>query len=158
MSQFPLDEPVELSEKPGVSVIVSTFRALEALNKTGQPWTPRRLGMRMAMGGLHPCPVGSAEEVADVFEEWIDVADVDGFNIGLVTNPQSSHDILELLIPELQKRSLFWKGYDVPGGTFRENLFGSGQNKLRDDYYGHSYHYGNGKEVMPKKAERTNSQ
>jgi hypothetical protein len=49
MSQFPLDEPVELSEKPGVSAIVSTFRALEALNKTGEPWTPRRLGMRMAM-------------------------------------------------------------------------------------------------------------
>lgn len=156
MSQFPLDEPVELSEKPGVSAIVSTFRALDALNSTGEPWTPRRLGIRMAMGGLHPCPVGSAEEVADVFEEWIDVADVDGFNIGLVTNPQSSHDIVELLIPELQKRGLFWKDYDVPGGTFRENLFGPGQHKLRDDHYGHNFRFGNGKEAMDPKPDLSN--
>lgn len=69
MSQFPLDEPVEVSEKPGMSAIVSTFRALEAINPTGEPWTPRRVRMRMALGGLHPCPVGSAEEVADVFKE-----------------------------------------------------------------------------------------
>jgi hypothetical protein len=93
--------------------------------------------------------VGSAEEVADVFEEWIRVADVDGFTIGLHTNPQSSHDIVELLIPELQKRGLFWKDYDVPKGTFRENLFGvPGQHRLREDHYGHTFKVGNGKEVM----------
>ncbi|RDW83487.1 DszA family xenobiotic compound monooxygenase-1 [Coleophoma crateriformis] len=148
MSQFPLDEPVELSEKPGVSAVVSTFRALEALTPTGEPWTPRRLGYRMAMGGLHPQPCGSAAEVADVFEEWIKVADVDGFTIGLVTNPQSSIDIVELLVPELQRRGLFWEDYDVPGGTFRENLMGPGQHYLRDDHYGRSFKYGNGKEVM----------
>lgn len=88
MSQFPLDEPVELSERPGVSAVVSTFRALEALSESTEPWTPRRLGMRMAMGGLHPQPMGTAEEVADVFEEWINVADIDGFTIGHVTNPK----------------------------------------------------------------------
>jgi alkanesulfonate monooxygenase SsuD/methylene tetrahydromethanopterin reductase-like flavin-dependent oxidoreductase (luciferase family) len=155
MSEFPLDEPVELSEKPGVSAIVSTFRALEAINKTGEPWTPRKLGMQMAMGGLHPQPRGTAAEVADVFEEWINVADVDGFNIGLVTNPQSSHDIVELLVPELQRRGLYWQDYDVPGGTFRENLYTPGQHKLRDDHYGHTFKYGNGKETMTTKSEET---
>ncbi|CAK7232470.1 hypothetical protein SBRCBS47491_008282 [Sporothrix bragantina] len=154
MSEFPLDEPLELSERPGVSAIVSTFNALDDLQADGatggekQPWTPRRIGMRLAMGGLHPQPVGTAVEVADVFEKWVREADVDGFNIGLITNPQSSRDIVELLVPELQKRGLFWKDYDVPGGTFRENMFGAGQSRLRDDHYGHSFVYGNGKETM----------
>lgn len=32
--------------------------------------------------------------------------------------------MVELLIPELQRRGLFWNDYDVPGGTYRENLYG----------------------------------
>lgn len=27
-----------------------------------------------------------------------------------------------MLIPELRKRGIFWDGYAVPGGTYRENL------------------------------------
>ena len=34
----------------------------------------------------------------------------------------SYEDIVELLVPELQKRGLMWQDYHVPGGTFRENL------------------------------------
>jgi len=34
----------------------------------------------------------------------------------------SYEDIVELLVPELQKRVLMWQDYHVPGGTFRENL------------------------------------
>ena len=39
-----------------------------------------------------------------------------------VSNPMSYEDIVELLVPELQKRGLMWQDYHVPGGTFRENL------------------------------------
>ena len=37
--------------------------------------------------------------------------------------PQTFEDVIELLIPELRRRGLFWDGYTVPGGTYRENLF-----------------------------------
>lgn len=37
--------------------------------------------------------------------------------------PQTFEDVIELLIPELRKRGLFWDGYCVPGGTYRENLY-----------------------------------
>lgn len=169
MSEFPLDEPLELSSRPGVSAIVSTFSALDDLQEEGAtgttetkeklPWTPRRIGMRLAMGGLHPQPVGTAKEVADVFEKWVREADVDGFNIGLITDPQSSRDIVELLVPELQRRGLFWMDYDVPGGTLRENLMGAGQRRLRDNHYGHSFVYGNGKEKMePVTKEEDNTE
>lgn len=37
--------------------------------------------------------------------------------------PQSFKDIIELLLPELKKRGLFWDDYAVPGGTYRENFY-----------------------------------
>lgn len=36
--------------------------------------------------------------------------------------PQTFNDVVELLLPELRKRGLFWEDYAVPGGTYRENL------------------------------------
>lgn len=138
LAPFPLDEPMDLSNMSQAMAIQAVFKALAASEEElDKPWTPRRLGMRMALGGLHPCPVGTAEEVTDVFEQWIDEADVDGFNIGSVTNPGSWEDVVDLLIPVLQERGLYWMDYDVPGGTFRENLLG--QKELREDHYGASF-------------------
>lgn len=138
LAPYPLDEPMDLSEMSQAMAIQAVFKALAASeDEADQPWTPRRLGMRMALGGLHPCPVGTAEEVADVFEQWIEEADVDGFNIGSVTNPSSWEDVVDLLIPVLQERGLYWRDYDVPGGTFRENLMG--QKELRADHYGATF-------------------
>lgn len=37
--------------------------------------------------------------------------------------PQTFEDVIELLIPELRRRGIFWDGYCVPGGTYRENLY-----------------------------------
>lgn len=39
-----------------------------------------------------------------------------------VSNPESYEDIVELLVPVLQKRGLMWEDYVVAGGTYRENL------------------------------------
>lgn len=39
-----------------------------------------------------------------------------------ISNPGSFEDIVDLLVPELQKRGLYWNDYPVPGGTFRENM------------------------------------
>lgn len=38
--------------------------------------------MRMAPGGLHPSPAGTPKQVADVFQQWVEEADVDGFKWG----------------------------------------------------------------------------
>lgn len=37
--------------------------------------------------------------------------------------PQSFRDIIDLLLPELRSRGLFWDDYAVPGGTYRENFY-----------------------------------
>ena len=83
--------------------------------------------------------------VADFFEKWWKETGIDGFNVNCthpidmscavfrtaineftdISNPGSFEDVVELLIPELQKRGLYWDDYAVPGGTARENLQGT---------------------------------
>lgn len=49
--------------------------------------------------------------------------------------PQTFTDVIELLIPELRKREIFWEGYRVPGGTYRENLYEKpGQHEPPSDH------------------------
>jgi hypothetical protein len=38
------------------------------------------------------------------------------------SNPGDYKDIIEMLVPVLQKRGLMWDDYTVLGGTYRENL------------------------------------
>ena len=38
--------------------------------------------------------------------------------------PQTFTDVVELLVPELRRRGIYWDDYCVPGGTYRENLYG----------------------------------
>lgn len=37
--------------------------------------------------------------------------------------PQTFEDVVDMLIPELQARGIFWDDYCVPGGTYRENTY-----------------------------------
>jgi hypothetical protein len=39
-----------------------------------------------------------------------------------LSNPGSFEDIVDLLVPELQKRGMYWMDYPAPGGTARENM------------------------------------
>lgn len=38
-------------------------------------------------------------------------------------NPGTFEDVIELLLPELRARGLFWDKYPVDGGTYRENIY-----------------------------------
>ncbi|KAK5120927.1 hypothetical protein LTR85_005711 [Meristemomyces frigidus] len=140
MSVFPLDEPFAASSLKGGAAIQAVLSSFEASVEGAEPWTPRRLGERMALGGLHPSPVGSAEQVADFFEHWINETDCDGFNVAYVSNPGSFEDVVDLLVPELQKRGIMWRDYAKPQGTFRENLLG--HKYLAEDHYGSKFKYG----------------
>jgi hypothetical protein len=52
-----------------------------------------------------------------------------------LSNPGSWEDVVELLIPELQRRGIYWKDYAFPGGTFRENMqVKPGEPLLPDDH------------------------
>ena len=101
--------------------------------------------------------VGDATTVADELERWIEVADVDGFNLSYASIPETFRDIISLLIPELRRRGVFWEDYVVPGGTLRENyLARPGEKRLADSHPGAQYFWKAG-ELEPAYAIRARS-
>lgn len=64
--------------------------------------------------------VGTVETVADEMEQWLVQEGSDGFNLTFPFLPQGLDDVVDLLIPELQRRGLFRKDYE--GTTLRDHL------------------------------------
>ncbi|KAK3400430.1 luciferase-like domain-containing protein [Sordaria brevicollis] len=106
------------------NAVRSTVDAYARFSPPGSKWTKHTVAEHVAIGGNGPIIVGTPEQVADGLENWINEADVDGFNFAYALFPQSFQDIIDLLLPELRKRGLFWDDYEVPGGTYRENFYG----------------------------------
>ena len=69
---------------------------------------------------VHHHVVGTAVEVADQMQERLDADVCDGFVIMVDVLPDGLRDVVELLVPELQRRGLFHAEYE--GGTLRANL------------------------------------
>ncbi|KAE8548995.1 hypothetical protein EYB25_009378 [Talaromyces marneffei] len=102
--------------------------AVEAWSKASPgvvKWTKVTVAQHITVGGLGTTSVGTPKQVADELERWVAEADVDGFNFAYALKPGSFVDIIELLLPELRKRGLFWNDYAVDGGTYRENFYGT---------------------------------
>lgn len=64
--------------------------------------------------------VGTAETVADEMQAWLDGEGSDGFNVVFPYLPQGLDDVVERLVPALQRRGLFRTEYE--GETLRDHL------------------------------------
>ncbi len=76
--------------------------------------------------------VGTPEKIANQLEEWIRVADVDGFNVAQAYSPGTLEAFVEKVVPVLQERGIYRQDYE--GETLRENLFGQGAKYIREDH------------------------
>lgn len=102
-------------------------------------WTPRNIGEQISIGGNGPVPVGTAEEVADELERWVELADLDGFNVGYITTPGTFEEVVNLLVPELRRRGRYAPRGEE--GTMRERVFGPGNSKVRSDHPANQYRF-----------------
>jgi FMN-dependent oxidoreductase (nitrilotriacetate monooxygenase family) len=68
----------------------------------------------------HRSIVGTPEQVADSIEEWFVGRAADGFNLNVDFFPGGLENIVDQLVPELQKRGLFRTEYEA--STLRGNL------------------------------------
>ena len=82
--------------------------------------TIRQLYLAVAAGNGHNVVIGSATQVADQMQEWFESDAADGFNYVPAALPGGINDFVDLVVPELQRRSLFRTEYE--GATLRENL------------------------------------
>jgi FMN-dependent oxidoreductase (nitrilotriacetate monooxygenase family) len=85
-------------------------------------WTVRDAVDFVAIGGRGPVVVGNPREVADALQGWMDDTGIDGFNLADVETPKTFRNIVELLVPELQRRGVYKNAYT--SGTLREKMFG----------------------------------
>ena len=63
---------------------------------------------------------GTAEEIADSMQEWVDGGAADGFNIMSLTYPDELNEFVNQVVPILQDRNVFRKKYESE--LLRENL------------------------------------
>src|ERR1700730_19451077 len=87
-------------------------------------WKIRDIAEFVGRGGRGPVVVESPQQVADQLEQWVEETDVDGFNLTYAVMPETYENIIDLLVPELQRRGAYKKEYR--SGTLREKLFGQG--------------------------------
>jgi FMN-dependent oxidoreductase (nitrilotriacetate monooxygenase family) len=133
LSQYSLDDPIGEVESNAIHSAVAAFQQADP---EGGEWTVRDIARWGGIGGLGPRMVGSSSEVADGMQEWIDYSDVDGFNLAYAITPGTFVDLVEHLIPELQRRGVAPTEYQP--GTLREKLFGAGP-RLPESHPGASY-------------------
>lgn len=114
--------------------------ALENITRAdpSRTWTVRQAAEHVAIGGVGPVFVGSPATVADQLEDWIEATDVDGFNLAFAVRPETFVDVVDLLVPELQRRGRYKTAYRE--GTLREKLF-AGSARLQPPHVGASYRW-----------------
>lgn len=117
LSQYPLDGPVP--EVPLGEGNQSRVKLMTDMAKR-ENLTLRELAAVAAGSRGHRVIVGTAEDIADDFQLWLEQGGADGFNIMPAIMPEQLDLFVELVIPELRRRGLFRDEYEF--ATLRENL------------------------------------
>lgn len=115
LSKYPPDEQIVYEKND------ANQSALEMFTRNNQ-WTLRQVLEEKALCGTNFALVGDPGQVADELCRWMDEADIDGFNIARIVNPETMENFVDLVVPELQSRGRYKTEYRP--GTFREKLFG----------------------------------
>jgi alkanesulfonate monooxygenase SsuD/methylene tetrahydromethanopterin reductase-like flavin-dependent oxidoreductase (luciferase family) len=118
LSKLDLDRPIveQLRENPpakGLSIIPQYLNANPHV-------TPRHMGEMEGVKITLPL-VGTADQVAEQMASVCEETTADGFMIREALLPGYVLDIVDHLVPALQRRGLFRKEYS--GKTFRETLY-----------------------------------
>ena len=113
--------PTDVVKHIDTNAVQSLVEHLSGGDKT---WTIEELALFGGIGGVGPVFVGSPSTIADILQQWVEAADVDGFNLAYAITPGTFEDVVGYIVPELQRRGAYAKSYRP--GTLREKLFGEG--------------------------------
>lgn len=116
LSAYPLDGPVP--EPPNRRMHSRAGIFLDIARRDNL--TIRQLYLSVAGGNGHRTVIGTPADIADAMEEWFHHDAADGFNILPPWLPGGLEDVVDMVVPELQRRGLYRTAYE--GSTLRENL------------------------------------
>lgn len=131
-SQFKSTDQVEYIQTNAIQSMLDSYVKADP-NKV---WTIDEIAKFISIGGNGPVIVGSPTTVADQLQSWIEDTDIDGFNLAYVLAHQTFQDVVDLVVPELQRRGVYQTEYQT--GTLREKLFNKGA-LLPDEHRGASF-------------------
>lgn len=114
---LPLDAPIPEHRIPKASNFHKAYFD-EIVGMIRQGMTLREMCTRYNCAKSIFC--GTARQVADHMEEWVDSGACDGFMISFAALPGTLVDFVEQVVPELQRRGRFRADYE--GTTLREHL------------------------------------
>ncbi|MBN6519834.1 LLM class flavin-dependent oxidoreductase [Acinetobacter pittii] len=119
-SQYQPTDKVEYIQTNAIQSILDSYVNADP----ERVWTIEEIANWNSLGGNGPVLVGSAETVSDALQQWVEDTDIDGFNLAYILAHQTFADVVEFIVPELQKRGVYQTSYAQ--GTLREKLFGAG--------------------------------
>lgn len=130
LSDLPLDEPIPEDRIPKSSNFHQAyFNEIVGMIRSGM--TLREMAKHYNRSKATFC--GTAMQVVDHMEAWVDAGACDGFMISFPALPSSLTDFVEKVVPELQRRGLFREDYT--GHTLRDHL---GLKRPENRYVSHS--------------------
>ncbi len=127
-SEYDPDQPLEAIDNDSIRSVLELLATADPDRK----WTPRDIIKHRSIGGLGPVLVGGPKTVADEMERWMDVGGIDGFNLAYAITPGTFEDLVEFIVPELQRRGRVRTAYE--GDTLRENLLDGASPYTADDH------------------------
>lgn len=116
LSKFADDEAIPYQKTNSIASVNNKFKE-QSISKND-------LKAQHILGGRYPLIVGSGATVAEQLIQLIDETGIDGFNLTRTVSPESHHDFIELVIPELQQRGRYKTEYEQ--GSLRHKLFQHG--------------------------------
>ena len=134
LSRYNLDDPLTNIKS---NAMIAQVEALDnSTTESGKVWTLRDLIKLTGIGCQGPKFVGSPSQVCDMLQEFVAYSDADGFNLAYATTPTTFSDVVEFIVPELQKRGVYKQEYTQ--GSLRHKLFGKG-DRLGHDHIASQY-------------------
>lgn len=115
-SRFKLDDIVQNIEVPGIQGLFDSI----IYAKGGAPVTVKEAALIYAEGMGMPRLVGTAQDITDQLEVFMDAGGADGFMLAATYTPGCFEEFVDFVVPELQKRGRLRTRYE--GTTLRENL------------------------------------
>ena len=116
LSDYPVDGPVPEPTHMRVKSMAKNLYALAQRDNL----SIRQLYTTIAAGFGGRVLIGTAKDIADDMQAWVEGDAADGFNLCPPVLPLGLDEVVEMLLPELRARWMFRTEYAGP--TLRENL------------------------------------
>jgi len=118
-SKMDLNENIQNLEVPGIQGLFESI--IYAKDPTGKiPVTVKEAALIYAQGMGMPVLVGTASDIADQLEVFMDEGGADGFMLAATYTPGCFEEFVDFVVPEMQRRKRYRTAYE--GKTLRENL------------------------------------